>query len=79
MVVRVDQELLDRVDRLISGGSVGSRSKAIRVGLGQLIEGGQRAELGRRIVDGYVRFSPADDPDGWAEAAARAMIEAEPW
>jgi Arc/MetJ-type ribon-helix-helix transcriptional regulator len=79
VVARIGDELLSQIDRLVREGVVPSRSEAVRLGLQALIDAHRRAEIGRRIVEGYERTPPESDMLAWAEAAGRAMIEAEPW
>jgi Arc/MetJ-type ribon-helix-helix transcriptional regulator len=79
LVTRVNDQLLGEIDRLVEGGVIPSRSAAVRQGLEVLIEAHRRAAVGKQIADGYRRIPPDEDFDAWAEAAGRAMIEAEPW
>ncbi|MGH2574007.1 MAG: ribbon-helix-helix domain-containing protein [Actinomycetota bacterium] len=79
LVARISPDLLAEIDRLVEEGAVGSRSEAVRQGLRALIDSHRRAAVGRQIADGYRRVPTDEDLDAWAEAAGRAMIEAEPW
>ena len=79
LVTRIPEHLADEVDRLVRDGFVRSRSDAVRLGLQAIVDAHRRAAVGRSIVAGYERTPPDDDRDEWAEAAGRALIEAEPW
>jgi Arc/MetJ-type ribon-helix-helix transcriptional regulator len=79
LVARISDELAAEIDRLVAEGAVNSRSEAVRLGLKALVDAHDRAATGRRIVEGYERIPPDDDIDRWAEAAGRALIDAEPW
>lgn len=79
LVTRIPQQLADAIDQLVREGAVRSRSDAVRLGLQALIDAHRRAAVGRSIVEGYHRLPPDDQLAGWAEAAGRALIEAEPW
>ncbi len=79
LVTRVNEELLAEIDRLIEEGVFQSRSAAVRQGLELLIRTHRRPSIGKQISGGYRRTPPDEDLDTWAEAAGRAMIEAEPW
>ncbi len=79
LVTRIPERLAEAVDRLVQDGAVRSRSDAVRLGLQALVDAHLHAAVGRRIVEGYERIPPGDELDGWADAAGRALIEAEPW
>ena len=79
LVTRIPEELASAVDRLVEEGVVGSRSEAVRRGLQALVEAHRREAVGQSIVAGYERIPPDPVFDAWAEAAGRALIEAEPW
>lgn len=79
VVVRLSDELAAALDALVESGIVESRSAAIRDALRAFVDDHRRAEISRRIVDGYRRIPPDDDLEAWAIAAGRALVEAEPW
>jgi Arc/MetJ-type ribon-helix-helix transcriptional regulator len=79
LVARIPDDLVAEVDRLVERGVVRSRSEAVRLGLRALLDGERRASIGKGIVEGYERIPPDPELDRWAEAAGRALIEAEPW
>lgn len=79
LVTRVDATLIDGVDELIAAGVVETRSDAVRLGLKRLIDRHRRDQIGRQIVEGYVRTPQTEEEVGWADAAAAEMIAEEPW
>lgn len=79
LVTRVDAGLVDALDELVAAGVIASRSDGVRIGLERLIDRHRRDEIGRQIVDGYLRQPQTEDEIGWAEAAAARMIAEEPW
>ncbi|MEA2371594.1 MAG: hypothetical protein QOH12_1988 [Solirubrobacteraceae bacterium] len=79
LVARVPDDLAAAIDELVREGVFESRSEAVRVGLGAMIERRQRVAIGRAIVDGYRRLPQADDDLTWSDAASAAMIAQESW
>jgi len=79
LVTRVDAELVDAVDRLVSDGVVASRSEAVRMGLEQLVDRSRRAEIAAAILDGYRRIPPSEQELRRAEQGLRALVAEEPW
>src|SRR5580692_9619323 len=55
LVTRLDAELLEAVDRLVSDGVVANRSEAVRMGLEQLVDRARRSEIAATIIEGYRR------------------------
>lgn len=78
-VTRIDEQLAAAVDELVSAGIVSSRSEAVRLGLGELVERHRRAQVGKQIADAYLRIPQGDREVGWADEATRQMIADEPW
>lgn len=79
LVARVDDELVQQVDRLVESGAVTSRSDAVRRGLRALVDRERRRSVAAAIVDGYRRQPQVEDEAGWSEEIARSMIAEEPW
>jgi Arc/MetJ-type ribon-helix-helix transcriptional regulator len=79
LVTRLDDRLVDQVDRLIADGVVANRSEAVRRGLEQLADEHRRRQIGARIVDAY-RSRPQDEAElTGLDEATHALIEEEPW
>ena len=79
LVTRVDEDLLDAIDELVVEGVVASRSEAVRLGVGVLIERHRRSRIGAAMVEAYRRLPQTDTEFDWADRAAAAMIAREPW
>lgn len=79
LVTRVDDDVAAAVDELVAAGVVASRSEAVRVGLGHLIDGHKRAQTGARIAEGYRCRPQAAAEVGWADESSVRMISQEPW
>jgi metal-responsive CopG/Arc/MetJ family transcriptional regulator len=79
IVTRIDDELLSRVDLVISWDDVQNRSDFVRQAIVELVDRRMRQQVGQRIVEGY-RHTPQTDAEvAGADAAALAMILEEPW
>ena len=79
LVTRVDQRLVEAVDRLVADGVLASRSEAVRLGLEQLVDRARRAEIAAAILDGYRRVPPTDDELRRAGDGLQALLAEEPW
>ena len=63
----------------MTSGRFDTKADAVRSALEALLDAERRADVGRRIVDGYQRV-PQDDVDvAAAHQAATRSIEEEPW
>jgi Arc/MetJ-type ribon-helix-helix transcriptional regulator len=79
IAVRIPSAVAERLDGLVQSGRFGTRADAVRAALEALLEGERRAEVGRRIVEGYRRIPQEDAEVAAAEQAASRSIEEEPW
>lgn len=77
-LVQLTDDLLQRLDERAAR-ERRSRSTLIREAIEDYLSDDLKAEVDRRIVDGYRRLPQTDDEDAWAEANARAAIREEPW
>ncbi len=75
-LVQLSEDLLAALDERAARRGV-SRSRLIREAVQEYVAKDRAAEIDAAIVDGYTRIPP--EPDPWAEAEARASLEAEPW
>lgn len=75
ILIQLSDELIAALDERASRLGV-SRSALIRQAIEAHLRDDVRAEIDRRIVEGYRRIPP-EDP--WGDLPARAMIAAEPW
>jgi len=79
LVTRIDDDLAERIDRLIAEGVAESRSDAVRKGLHALIEQNRRRRTADTIIAGYTHHPQSDDEVPWADEATVRMIADEPW
>ena len=79
IAIRIPDALAEQLEELVASGRFDTKADAVRAALEALIDAERRADVGRRIVEGY-RNVPQDDVDvaAAAEAASRS-IEEEPW
>lgn len=78
LAVRLSDQTLQTLDRLIRAGKFANRTEAIRAAVDALVTDSERREAEAAIVEGYRRVP--DSPTGtWLEAATTAMVSAEPW
>ena len=78
-VTRLDAELVEAVDRLVSDGVVANRSEAVRMGLEQLVDQARRSQVAAAIVEGYRRVPQTDEELERADRGLRALVAEEPW
>lgn len=79
IAVRLDDEVLDRLDELISQGRFDSRAQAVRQAIRWMLEAERRRAVGEAIIDGYRRIPQTDEELARAEANVRRLIDEEPW
>jgi len=79
IAVRIPEQLGEQLEALVGSGRFETKADAVRSALEALIDAERRADVGRRIVDGY-RKVPQDAADVAAAAgAAERSIDEEPW
>lgn len=79
LVTRVDDELVEQIDALVSEGVVDSRSDAVRRGLRALVDSHRRRRIVETTLAAYTAQPQTEDEVGWAYDATIRMIEEEPW
>jgi Arc/MetJ-type ribon-helix-helix transcriptional regulator len=79
IAVKLPDELVHEIDRLVAGGAFDSRSHAIRSGLVSLVAGRRREEIGREYREAMGRLPETDDEMAEATRLAIASIDEEPW
>lgn len=79
IAIRIPDTLAGQLEELVASGRFDTKADAVRAALEALIDAERRADVGRRIVEGY-RKVPQDHVDvaAAAEAASRSIDE-EPW
>lgn len=79
IAIRIPDALAARLDELVGTGRFETKADAVRTALEALIDAERRADLGRKIVEGYQRI-PQDETDvAAASQAATRSIDEEPW
>jgi Arc/MetJ-type ribon-helix-helix transcriptional regulator len=79
IAIRIPGALAQELESLVSSGRFETKADAVRSALEALVDAERRADVGRRIVDGYKRI-PQDDVDvASAHEAAARSIDEEPW
>ena len=79
VAIRIPDEVLERLDELVHPDGYATRTEAIRRAIEVLLDAHERSVIDQRIVDAYTRMPQSDDEFAVAAAAARALIEEEPW
>ena len=78
LAVRLSEEALSGVDRLVRSGKYANRTEAVRAAVAALLKDAERSEIEHAIVAGYAKV-PDDPEDAWLESATKALVSAEPW
>lgn len=79
VVVRIPDELVKAVDRLVESGKVESRSDAVRSALAEYVDRLRRDLVGEAIVAGYAKSPQAAADSMWLESDSDKMIAEESW
>jgi Arc/MetJ-type ribon-helix-helix transcriptional regulator len=79
IAIRIPPALAEQLETLVASGRFDTKADAVRSALEALVDAERRADLGRRIVEGYQRV-PQDDADvAAAGQTASRSIDEEPW
>jgi len=79
IAVKLPDELLREVDRLVDRGAFENRSQAVRSGLEAMVAARRHEEVNRQYRDGYARFPEAREEMAEATRLAVESINEEPW
>jgi Arc/MetJ-type ribon-helix-helix transcriptional regulator len=79
IAVRLSEDLVARLDDLVTEGTYESRAAAVRAGIEAVIELERRRRVDRAVVDGYRRIPPGDAEAAAGLASLRDAIREEPW
>jgi metal-responsive CopG/Arc/MetJ family transcriptional regulator len=79
LVTRVDDELMEKVDLVISWGGLQNRSEFVRQALSELVDRKLRERIGQQIVEGYRQHPQTEGEIGDTSRVAIDMINEEPW
>ena len=75
VAVRLPEETVDGVDRLVAAGWYVTRSACIKDALDQLLAVFERKRIDDAILAGYERFPLTDDEREWSERSAQEMFD----
>jgi Arc/MetJ-type ribon-helix-helix transcriptional regulator len=79
IAIRIPEALAAELEGLVTSGRFATKAEAVRSALEALVDAERRAEVGRRIADGYRRVPQDDDDVAAATEAAIRSIHEEPW
>jgi Arc/MetJ-type ribon-helix-helix transcriptional regulator len=79
IAIRIPYLLAEKLESLVASGRFETKADAVRAALEALVDAERRADVGRRIVEGYQRVPQDDTEVAAAQDAATRSIEDEPW
>jgi Arc/MetJ-type ribon-helix-helix transcriptional regulator len=79
IAIRIPDTLAEELETLVSSGRFDTKADAVRSALEALVDAERRADVGRRIVEGYQRVPQEDADVASARDAAERSIDEEPW
>lgn len=79
IAVKLPDELVHEIDRLVDGGAFDSRSQAVRNGLEAIVASRRRQEIDRRYKEAMARFPETNEEVAEATRLAVNAIDEEPW
>ncbi len=79
ITLRASDQLLERLDALVSRGRYRSRAGAVKAALELLLAEEERLEVDRLIVQGYERVPQTPEEDAYAERSGLDSVREEPW
>lgn len=79
IAVKLPDDMLDALDRLVAQSRFESRSDAVRAGLAQVIEASRSEQIDAAIVAGFERFPETSSEMRRAHDLAIDSIDDEPW
>ena len=75
LAVRLPEETIDGLDRLVAEGWYVTRSACIKDALEQLLDVFERKRIDDTILAGYERLPLTDDERAWSERSAQEMFD----
>jgi Arc/MetJ-type ribon-helix-helix transcriptional regulator len=75
LAVRLPEETIDGLDRLVAEGWYVTRSACIKDALEQLLEVFERKRIDDAILAGYERVPLTDEEREWSERSAQEMFD----
>ena len=75
LAVRLPEETIDGLDRLVAEGWYVTRSACIKDALEQLLDVFERKRIDHAILAGYERVPLTDEEREWSERSAQEMFD----
>ncbi len=79
IAVKLEDDAVAQLDRLVADGSFASRSEAVRSAVDALVRSRERRKIDDAFTEGFRRQPESDDEMDDARRRAIASIEEEPW
>jgi Arc/MetJ-type ribon-helix-helix transcriptional regulator len=79
IAIRIPTEVAEQLEDLVASGRFETKADAVRAALEALLDTERRADVGRRIVEGYQRVPQDEAEVAAAHQAATTSIDEEPW
>lgn len=78
LAVRMPDDLLQRLDELVSAGAYRNRTAAVKAALERFVADECNRAIDSAIVEGYTRYPP-EKPTRFTHELAKRSIEQESW
>ncbi len=79
IAVKLPDEMVAAVDRLVAEGAFDSRSSAVRHGVAAVVAASRRDAVDRQYAEGYARLPETEEELRQASRLAVESIDDEPW
>ncbi len=79
IAIRIPDSLSEQLESLVASGRFDTKAEAVRAALEALLDAERRADVGRRIVEGYQRVPQDENDVTAAHRAAARSIDEESW
>ncbi len=79
IAIRLSDELVGSVNKLVNTGRFPNRATLVRAALERLIDTEQRRITGEEIAAAYRAVPPTPVEDAWAALSTKEMVTEEPW
>jgi Arc/MetJ-type ribon-helix-helix transcriptional regulator len=79
IAIRIPDTLAQQLEALVASGRFDTKADAVRTALEAMVDAERRADVGRRIVEGYRKVPQEDVEVAAAAEAASRSIDEEPW
>lgn len=79
IAVKLPDELVTALDRLVSEGAFDSRSSAVRHGVAAVVAASRRDAVDRQYAQGYARLPETEEELRQATRLAVGSVNDEPW